>query len=112
MIYNKKIHDAYKTQLVIAINLIHLSKNNFITFYVKSKNVNCTPADNSIDIFNELTDSLLKYYNEKLTIARTDSSYIFYSVNELNTHFHKVNLSRTDTYTESPKWLYDKKSNY
>ena len=43
-------------------------------------------------------------------IARTDSSYIFHSVNELNIHFHIVDLKRAGTYIQSPKWLVDKKA--
>ena len=99
-----------KIQLVIAIGLIHLSKNDIVTFYVKSKNVICTPADNSSDILHELASSLLKYYNEKLLLCRTVNIYVFYSVNELSIHFHSLDLSRTGTYIPSPKWLEDKKA--
>ena len=77
LIVRKKEHDSNKIQLVIAIDLIHLTSNNIVTFYVKSKNVICTPADNSSDIFHELISSLLKYYNEKLLSCRTDSSYVY-----------------------------------
>ena len=104
------MHDSNKIQLVIATDLIHLSKIDIVTFYVKSKNVTCTPADNSSDILLEFTSSLLKYYNEKLLLCRTDSIYVFYSVNELSIHFHTLDLSRTGTYIPSPKWLEDKKA--
>ena len=77
LIVRKKEHDSNKIQLVIAIDLIHLTSNNIVTFYVQSKNVICIPADNSSDIFHELISSLLKYYNEKLLSCRTDSSYVF-----------------------------------
>ena len=43
-------------------------------------------------------------------IARTNSSYVFYKVNELNVHFDTVDLKGTGTYIESPMWLVDKKS--
>ena len=39
-----------------------------------------------------------------------NSSYVFYSVNELSIHFHTLDLSRTGTYVPSPKWLLDKKA--
>ena len=70
LIVKKTEHDSNKIQLVIAIDLIHLTSNNIVTFCVKSKNVICTPADNRSDILHELVSSLLKYYNEKLLLCR------------------------------------------
>ena len=104
----KKILNNNKIQLVIAINLIHLEKNDISTFYVQSKNVICISSDDTSIIVDEVLESLSKYYYEKLMIARTDSSYIFYSVNEVNIHFYTVDLKRTGTYIQSPKWLEDK----
>ena len=49
LINEKKISDQ-KIQLDIAINLRHITKNDRITFYVKSKNIVCLPSDNSEDI--------------------------------------------------------------
>ena len=43
-----------KIQLGIAMNLIHLTKSDRITFYVKSKNIECYISDNSEDILNQL----------------------------------------------------------
>ena len=106
-IVRKKEHDSNKIRLLIAIDLIHLTSNNIVTFYVKAKNVICTPADNSSDIFHDLISSLLKYYNEKLLLCRTDSSYVFYSVNDLSIHLHILDLSRTGTNIPSPKSLLD-----
>ena len=65
LIVRKKMLDSNKIQLVIAIGLMHLTSNNIVTFYVKSKNVTCTPADKSSDILHDLISSLLKYYKEK-----------------------------------------------
>ena len=42
LIVRKKMLDSNKIQLVIAIDLIHLTSNNIVTFYVKSKNVTYT----------------------------------------------------------------------
>ena len=110
LIVRKKMLDSNKIQLVIGMDLIYLTSNNIVTFYVKSKNVICTPADKSSDILHDLFSSLLKYYNENLLLCRTDSSYVFYSVNELSIHFHKLDLSGTGTYIPSPKWLLDTKA--
>ena len=102
--------DSNKIQLVIAIDLVNLSSRNIVTFHVQSKNVICNPADNPSDILHELVSSLLEYYNEKVLLCRTDSSYVFFSVNELSIHFHTLDLSRTGTYIPSPEWLDDKKA--
>ena len=47
---NEKKTSSHKIQLDIAINLIHLTNSDKITFYVKSKNVVCLPSDESEDI--------------------------------------------------------------
>ena len=76
LIDEKKISDQ-KIQLDIAINLRHITKNDRITFYVKSKNIVCLPTDNSEDILEQFINSLCKYYADKLLICRTDSSYVY-----------------------------------
>ena len=52
LIDEKKVNN--KIQLGIAMNLIHLTKSDRITFYVKSKNIECYISDNSEDILNQL----------------------------------------------------------
>ena len=96
---------SHKMQLVIAINLIHLTKN----FYV-SKNIECHLSYNSKDILNQLIDSLLEYFDDKLMICRTDSNYVFESVEELSIHFHKIDLRRASSYIPTPLWLEAKKA--
>ena len=46
---DEKKTSSHKIQLVIAISLIHLTKSDRITFYVKSKNIECHLSDNSED---------------------------------------------------------------
>ena len=67
-------------------------------------------SDKSDDILNMLTESLLKYYNEKLMVCRTDSSYVFESVEAFSIHFHKVDLRRAISYVSTPHWLDVKKA--
>ena len=109
LIDNKKISNQ-KIQLDIAINFIHLTKSDRITFYVKSKDIECYISDNSKDILNQLYDSLLKHFNDKLLICRTDSSYVSGSFEELSIHFHKIDLKRGSSYIPTPKWLETKKA--
>ena len=96
LINEKKISDQ-KIQLDIAINLRHITKNDRITFYVKSKNIVCLPSDNSEDIL-ELINSLRKYCADKLLICRTDSSYVYESDEGLSIHFHKIYIEEVLIY--------------
>ena len=50
VLINEKKTSSHKIQLDIAINLIHLTNSDKITFYVKPKNVVCLPSDESEDI--------------------------------------------------------------
>ena len=107
---DEKKTPSHKIQIVIAINLIHLTKSDRIIFYVKSKNIECHLSDNSEDILNQLIDSFLEYFHDKLMICRTDSSYAFESVEELSIRFHKIDLRRGSSYVPIPDWLEAKKA--
>ena len=107
LIDEKKVSDQ-KIQLDIAINLRHITKNDRITFYVKSKNIVYLSLDHSEDILEQLINSLLKYYEDKLLICRTDSSSAYESVEGLSIHFHKIDLNRGSSYMPSPDWLKNK----
>ena len=78
--------------------------------YVKSKNIECLPSDNSEDILNQLIDLLLKYFEEKLIICRTDCSYDFKSIEGFSIHFHKIDLRRASSYIPTPYWIDVQKS--
>ena len=99
---------SHKIQLDIAINLTHLIKKDKITFYVKSKNVECHPSDNTEEILNLLIDSRLEYFTDKLMIYRTDSSYVFSSIDGFS--IHKIDLRRASSYISTPKWIKTKKA--
>ena len=104
LIDEKKIYHQ-KIQLDIAINLRHITKSDRITFYVKSKNIIYLPSANSEDILKQIINSLCKYYADKLLICRTDSSYVYESVEGLNIHFDKIDLNSGTSYIPSPDWL-------
>ena len=89
LIDEKKNLSSQKIQLVRAVNLIHLTKNDRITFYIKSKNIVTNSSDKTEEILYQLYDSLLKYFEDKLMICRTDSSYVYESIEGLDIHFHK-----------------------
>ena len=104
---DEKKTTSHKIQLDIAINLVHLSKSDRITFYVKSKNIVCLPSDDSEDILNQLIESLLEYFEDKLMICRTDSSYVFESIERFSIHFHKIDFRRL---IPIPYWIDVKKA--
>ena len=99
-----------KIQLDVAINLKHLTKGHIISFHVKSNNITCTPTDNTDDILNQLYASLLHYYEEKIVICRTDSSYVFHNIEGFSMHIDKTDLRRGSSFIPSPKWLQSKKA--
>ena len=107
---DEKKTSSHKIQLDIAINLVHLSKSDRITFYVKSKSIVCLPSDNSKDILNQVTNTLLKYFEEKLMICRTDSSYVFESIEGFSIHFYKIEFRRASSYIPTPYWIDVKKA--
>ena len=107
LIDEKKITDQ-KIQLDIAINLRHITKNDRITFYIKSKNIVFLPSDNSEDILEQLINSLLKYYADKLLICRRERSYVYESVEGLSIDFHKIDMNRGSSYIPSLNWLKNK----
>ena len=63
----------------------------------------------NLKILNMLIDSLLEYFNDKLMVCRTDSSYVFESVEGFSIHFHKIDLRSASSYIPTPDWLEAKK---
>ena len=110
VLINEKKTSSHKIQLDIATNLIHSTESDRITFYLKSKNIVCLPSDDSEDILNQLIDSLLEYFDDELMVCRTDSSYVFESIERFSIHFHKIDLKRGSLYIPTPHWLEAKKA--
>ena len=84
-----------------------MTKSDRITFYV---NIVRHPSDKTEDMLYQLYDSILKYFNDKLVIFRTDTSYVFESIERFDIHFHKIDLKRRSSYIPSPTWLQIKKA--
>ena len=87
-----------KIQLDIGINLIHITDKQRITHFTKSDNIKCLPSSNTDHILNKLLKSLEEKYQEDIRLCHTSSSFIYESVEELNIHFHKINLQRGASY--------------
>ena len=74
-------------------------------FFTKSENIKCLPSSNTQDILNKLLASLYKNYQEGIQLRRTSSSFVYESVEELNIHFHKLDLQRGVSYIPTPDWI-------
>ena len=110
ILINEKKTTEQKLQLDIGINLVHIIDNKRIRFYTKSENIKCLPSSNTEDILNELLASLYEKFKEDLQLCRTSSSFVYESVEELNIHFHKVDLQRGATYIPTADWIKNKKA--
>ena len=104
LIDEKKISEQ-NIQLDIGINLRHITDNERIRFYTRSENVKCLPSSNTEDVLNELLALLYEKFKEDLQLCRTSSSFVYESVEELNIHFHKVDLQRGASHILTPTWI-------
>ena len=66
------------------------------------------PSSDTNQILDDLLTSLYEKYQVDLTTSRTNSSFVFESVEEFNMNFHKIDLRRGASYIETPKWLKNK----
>ena len=108
-IINKKKSANQKTQLDICINFSNLTdKEKNHTSYIKSKNIEILPGDDTNEIIKELTTSLFENYQDQLLILRNSSNYIFDSVDVLGIHFQQIDLKRGSSYIKSPEWIKNK----
>ena len=108
-IINKKKSTNQKTQLDIGINFSNLTdKEKNHTSYIKSKNIEILPGDDTNEIIKELTASLFENYQDQLLILRNSSNYIFDSIDVLGIHFQQIDLKRGSSYIKSPEWIKNK----
>ena len=78
--------------------------------HTRSDNIEITIGDDNDDIIEQLFRSSLQKYEENLQNKMKGSDFEFDGVNFLYYDFNKMSLNRSGSYTESPKWLKDKKS--
>ena len=99
-----------KIQMDIGFNLTHISDNRRNTHFSRSDNVICMPCSNTNEILDQLLSSLHEKFNDDLQLSRGSSSFVFESVEECNIHFHKIDLKRGASFTETLVWLKNKKA--
>ena len=113
LIKEYKVKGEWKVQLTVEINFISLKPGSDQTriMHMKSDNIETMIGNNNDDIIEELFKSLLRKYEENLQNKMRGLHFQFDSVNFLIVlNFNKISLNRGRSYTDSPKWLKDKKS--
>ena len=107
-----KLKEEWKVQLKIEVNFISLKPGSDETriMYTRSDNIEIMFGDDNDDIIDKLFESLLKKYEENLQNKMRGSEFEFDGVNFLYYDFNKTSINRGGSYTDSPKWLKDKKS--
>ena len=102
----------WKVQLTIEVNLISLEPGSDETriMYTRSHNIEIMFRDDNDDIIEQLFESLLQKYEEKLQNKMRGSEFEFGGVNFLYYDFNKTSINSGGSYIDSPKWLKDKKS--
>ena len=63
---------------------------------------------NTNEIIRNLFNSLLRRHQEGLQESMRGSEFLFDYVESLNYIFHKVDLKRSGSYTETPEWMQNK----
>ena len=99
LINDHKNKGEWKIQLTAHINFISLRPGSDETRVMHTKS-----------IIKELFKSFLQRYQENLQGKMKGSHFAFDGVNYLYYNFNKISISRGGLYTDSPKWLKDKKS--
>ena len=109
----EKTSSEWKIQITMAINFI--SSKDFDktrTMHAKSNNVQIMVGSETNDIIKDLFQfqSFLQKCQEGLEESMRGSEFVYDSVDVLYYNFNKVSLSRGGSYTDSPKWLKNKKA--
>ena len=80
------------------------------TMHTKSNNVEIMIGSETNEIIKDLFKSFLQKYQEGLEESMRGSEFVYDSVDVLYYNINKVSLSRGGSYTDSPKWLKNKKA--
>ena len=92
----RKAQSAWKFQLTVAINFISSKQDSdeTRTMYTKSYNVEIMMVNETDEIIEDLSKSLLQRYQEGLEESMRGSEFIFDGVEALYDDLNKVSLSR------------------
>ena len=99
-------NDSWKTQLNMRVSFASLTDSTVRQIlYSKNDNVEIIHAIDTNGVINELFDTFLKSFQERLETKMIGSSYFFEKLDVLQYHFHKVTLKRSSSYMPSRDWI-------
>ena len=112
MISDDKSKGEWKIQLTAEINFTSLKPDSDEThiMHTKSDNTEIMIDSDTNEVIKELFKSFLQRYKEDLQEKMRGSEFEFDGIHLLCYDFKKVSLNRCGSYTESAKWIKDKKS--
>ena len=112
MINDHKLKAKWKIQLTAVIDFISSKPDSDETHitHTKSDNIKIMIGSETNEVTEELSESVLQRYHERLEDAMKRSGFVFDSVNALHYDLSKTSLNRDGSYIESPKWLENKKA--
>ena len=112
MINDYKIKGEWKIQLTAEINFTSLKPdfNETRIMHTKSDNREVMADSDTNEVIEELFKSFLQRYQENLQEKMRGLEFEFDGINLLYYDFNKISLNRGGSYTESAKWIKDKKS--
>ena len=98
--------------MIVEINFISLRPRSDETriMYIRSDNEEFMNGNDTDEIIKGIFESFLQNYEENLQNKMKRSDFEFDGVNFLYYDFNKISLYKGGSYTDSPKWLKDKKS--
>ena len=106
MIDDYKPEGEWKIQITMRITFISfIDKNETQVMHTKSDNVKIMNGTDNNDAINQLIDSFMKRYQERLETKLKGSSYIFERIDLLEYHLHKNTGS---SYINSHEWMKNK----
>ena len=110
MINDYKTIREWKIQLTIQINFIsHKDSEETCTIYTKTCNIDIMEGDETDEIIEELFEYLLQNYQKELEGSHRGSEFIFDTIDLFCYYLQNVDLKRSGWYSDSPKWLKNKK---
>ena len=100
-----------KIQLVLKINFISSKDfNETRDMCSKSDNIEIMVGVDNNEIIKNFFNSTLQRYQKSLQEPMRGSDFVFDYVALLNYIFHKIDMKRSGSYIEAPKWIKNKKA--
>ena len=100
---NKHKNDSWKIQLTMKIIFTPIADFNFNkALYVKTKIVEVMMGSNTNEIVKELSESIIRKYQELMEYSTKNSGLILEDVELMNYDINRITINRGGSYTEYP----------